>query len=373
MDISTLTADLLAQLQTNLWLLSPSCQPYTVLNPQARGAADPRAQSFLHLVGTVLPDLVLKNSHPAYILVENVAGFEVLEGSFVRINISLSWILPYKTSGTRQTLLSTLTSLGYAVFEFLLTPLQFGIPNSRLRYYLLAKMTPLIFPVSQSANEGKIWRHIPGRGQAWLDTRLHNGLQPSNAAEEIRHYLDADSGDATQVSDEILKKWGRLFDIVLPSSRRTCCFTRGATLFEHILVTKLTICHRLHPVGRKVRLNLANEWRTRRVFPESSPSWGNLTGPVLQTAAIFEKFYDAQVEGDENAVCILHPLRLRYFSPTELLRLFNFDSRGRDEPLWNSENGFVWPSSVSTKAKYRLIGNSVNVQVVTALIDFLFE
>jgi tRNA (cytosine38-C5)-methyltransferase len=34
---------------------------------------------------------------------------------------------------------------------------------------------------------------------------------------------------------------------------------------------------------------------------------------------------------------------------------------------------FLWPEGVSMKTKYRLIGNSVNVKVVTALINFLFD
>jgi len=61
---------------------------------------------------------------------------------------------------------------------------------------------------------------------------------------------------------------------------------------------------------------------------------------------------------------ILRPLRLRYFSPYELLRLFCFEEVG-------SESTFRWPEAVSTKAKYRLIGNSVNVLVLSALIEFL--
>lgn len=36
------------------------------------------------------------------------------------------------------------------------------------------------------------------------------------------------------------------------------------------------------------------------------------------------------------------------------------------------ERTFVWPEGVSAKSKYRLIGNSVNVVVVSHLIDFLF-
>ena len=76
-DISTLDADELATYRADLWLMSPSCQPYTVLNPLAKGAEDPRAKSFLHLVEDTLPRMASSGSHPRYILIENVAGFEV--------------------------------------------------------------------------------------------------------------------------------------------------------------------------------------------------------------------------------------------------------------------------------------------------------
>lgn len=85
---------------------------------------------------------------------------------------------------------------------------------------------------------------------------------------------------------------------------------------------------------------------------------------MLQTTETFDKFLLAQACGDERAMEILHPLRLRYFSPGELLRLFGFDNVG-------SGSKFRWPDGVSTKTKYRLIGNSVNVLVVTALMEHL--
>jgi tRNA (cytosine38-C5)-methyltransferase len=70
----------LASLEADLWLLSPSCQPYaSSLNPLAKDAADPRAKSFLHLIENVLPAMVSAQKNPRYLLVENVSGFEVLE------------------------------------------------------------------------------------------------------------------------------------------------------------------------------------------------------------------------------------------------------------------------------------------------------
>lgn len=40
-------------------------------------------------------------------------------------------------SDSRDMLVETLKECGYIFQEFLLTPLQLGIPNSRMRYYLL--------------------------------------------------------------------------------------------------------------------------------------------------------------------------------------------------------------------------------------------
>ncbi|KAG8220226.1 S-adenosyl-L-methionine-dependent methyltransferase [Butyriboletus roseoflavus] len=311
-DISTLTASDLSRLNANLWLLSPSCQPYTVLNPLAKGAADPRAQSFLHLIDNVLPELSAHDMHPRYLLVENVAGFQ--------------------DSTTRHHLVSTLQRLGYVTVEFTLNPLQFGIPNSRLRYYLLAKLSPLKFVCFDSTigKSDHSLDHIP------LYHDPHNeSQQPSHAASpDLRQYIDSVVDEETfsqfRITDRVLNKWGRLFDIVLPSGIRTCCFTRGYTQL----------------VERAGSILQTNE--------------------NLDTAQVFDLFLRARASGDENAVRILDPLCLRYFTPTELLRIFHFTDAD------SSSINFIWPPRVSTKSKYRLIGNSVNVEVVRRLIVYLF-
>ena len=88
--------------------------------------------------------------------------------------------------------------------------------------------------------------------------------------------------------------------------------------------------------------------------------------PTLQTQTkeTFDRFFRAQTEGDPSPTTILAPLRLRYFSPEELSRLFG---------LGTDTRRFAWPAEVTTKSKYRLIGNSVNVHVVAELVDYLFE
>ncbi|KAJ2993094.1 hypothetical protein NUW54_g7783 [Trametes sanguinea] len=206
------------------------------------------------------------------------------------------------------------------MIELLITPLQFGIPNSRLRYYLLAKHGPQSF-AGTGGEVDRVWRHIPGHGSDWVDTRAQSSEEATDAA-------------VARSANKVLEKWGRLFDIVLPSSRRTCCFTRG--------YTKL-----VERAGSVLQMN-----------------------EDLDTTTTFDAFLAAQHAGDEDAVRLLRPLRLRYFSPTELLRLFAFMP-----PSSTGDAGeqFMWPEDISTKTKYKLIGNSVNVRVVTELINYLFE
>lgn len=89
-----------------------------------------------------------------------------------------------------------------------------------------------------------------------------------------------------------------------------------------------------------------------------------------KTTTVFDEFLLAQKMGDPNAVRILDELRLRYFSPDELLGLFNFTM---STTAIESGKPFVWPQNISTKTRYKLIGNSVNVFVVSQLINYLFR
>ncbi|KAJ7151682.1 S-adenosyl-L-methionine-dependent methyltransferase [Mycena filopes] len=269
-DISTLTASFLKTLEAPVWLLSPACQPYTVLNPSAKGELDPRAKSFLHLVQTLLPELAQDDAHPTHLFVENVGGFE--------------------TSSTRNLLVSTLRGLGYTTAEFLLTPLQFGIPNSRLRYYLLAKRSPFSFHNLPKNSPDEALRYIPGRGSStWADRRglVQSELDPipDDDVHQVRDYLDPEPVEGYEILDRVLLKWGRLFDIVLPSSHRTCCFTRGYTQLV-----------------------------------ERSGSILQMNEDDVFTTSGFDTFLRAH--STDGAVRTLDTLRLRYFSPGELLRLF---------------------------------------------------
>lgn len=266
-------------------------------------------------------------------------------------------------------MLHVLKQRGYVTAEFLLTPLQFGIPNSRLRYYLLAKKTPLHFP---DVPESGVRRYIPGLGASWVDPRHNEDCGDPSSISEVRRYLDTDQPTVEyRVPIRILEKWGRLFDIILPSARRSCCFTRGKVLktSQHVVVdrrhtgyTKL-----VERAGSIIQMNESLDVSCQNQATFLLP--GEHTC-VAQTTAVFDQFLAAQKAGDAEAVRILDSLELRYFSPSELLRLFCFT---RTMPPTGVDLPFMWPPQLSKKSRYKLIGNSVNIAVVSSLIDYLFR
>ena len=91
--------------------------------------ADKRSESLSHLMFEVLPKLTFK---PRYLLIENVKGF--------------------RDSEMRTKVVEALKALTYDVRELLLSPTQFGIPNQRTRYFLLAKLAPLTFEIEPFAS-----------------------------------------------------------------------------------------------------------------------------------------------------------------------------------------------------------------------------
>jgi site-specific DNA-cytosine methylase len=115
-SILGITTKALDKCNADVWVLSPPCQPFTRNNEtDSRDAKDTRSEPFLHL----LEVLKQMTNLPKYIALENVVGFE--------------------SSDCCTSYFDTLRSLNYQFRQFHLDPLQFGIPNSRPRYYCIAK------------------------------------------------------------------------------------------------------------------------------------------------------------------------------------------------------------------------------------------
>ena len=112
-NIESLSAKEINKLQPDIIMMSPPCQPFTRVGLKL-DVEDSRCSSFLHLLD-ILPHL----ETVSFILMENVVGFE--------------------TSEMRNAFIKTLKSCDFYFREFILSPESLKIPNSRSRYYLVAK------------------------------------------------------------------------------------------------------------------------------------------------------------------------------------------------------------------------------------------
>ncbi|NXI94477.1 TRDMT methyltransferase, partial [Psophia crepitans] len=326
------------RLSFDMILMSPPCQPFTRIGLQG-DISDPRTKSFLYILD-ILPRL---QKLPKYLLLENVKGFE--------------------SSSARNELLRTLEMCGFNYQEFLLSPTCLGIPNSRLRYFLIAKLQqePFSFQAPGQVNQDqedlftdKVANKVDEASSSFsseeknLDPNFgpdcsrkslpkgpflfkletveemerKRGQDNDSSIQMLKDFLEDDNEEMSQyiLPPKSLLRYAFLLDIVKPTCRRSTCFTKG---YGH--------------------------------YVEG-------TGSVLQTAA------DVQLESvfkhmeelpEEEKLMKLSTLKLRYFTPREIANLHGF-------PL---EFGF--PDKITIKQRYRLLGNSLNVRVVAKLISVL--
>lgn len=281
-NIQSLTADFIDSLEIDVILMSPPCQPFTRVGKK-RDINDKRSDSLLSLI-KIFPQL----KSLKMILLENVTGFEVSEA--------------------RNLLIEVLKD-SFKFLEFILNPAQFGIPNSRERYYLLAKRRPSGFveqPDQILITDAKLLIHHETEQQIIKDI-----LEFNDDSAEYSKYL---------VPIDVLRKRIKVMDIVTKTSNRSCCFTKAYSRFTE---------------------------GTGSVYCPHDES-------VLQQISNIKN-----ISVNEENLNLLEDLRLRFFTPKEVSRLMCFP-----------EN-FVFPEEITLRQKYKLLGNSINVFVVSKLIQFM--
>ncbi|XP_016373596.1 tRNA (cytosine-5-)-methyltransferase-like [Sinocyclocheilus rhinocerous] len=196
------------KLNFDVILMSPPCQPFTRIGLQG-DVADPRTKSFLY----------------------------ILE------------LLP------RDALLKTLRECDHSFQEFLISPTSLGIPNSRLRYFLIARRPPgsfsfptsaeIIegFPMSESPNSLTVPHSHPTSSECErektgmiifkLETEQElerKRIQDSQeTVRRLQDFLQEDEEGMDQylLPPKTLLRYALLMDVVQPSSRRSVCFTKG--------------------------------------------------------------------------------------------------------------------------------------------------
>ncbi|KAI9197207.1 S-adenosyl-L-methionine-dependent methyltransferase [Polychytrium aggregatum] len=302
--IQAFTASYVESFGANCWLMSPPCQPYTK-GGKRLDDQDPRALGLLRLT-QILHKL---KSPPNWIFLENVLLFE--------------------ESRSRDLLVSTLRSLNYEILEWLLTPLQFGVPNDRKRFYMTARRL------------GTDLADADGAGRPEYTGRVHRDwpfevVFPRRPIGSFLSVLSAEEQQTWTIPEVFVKKRQYFSDRVVatPDEYETMCFTKA---YGH------------HGVG---------------------------AGTFLQT-----KGFDDPKRLEEPSTAI-ERLGLRLFTPLEIARLhaFPIDSLAPQPPQsldaaaaaaatgGAKRHSFEFPATLSTIQRFRLLGNSMNVLVVGELM-----
>ncbi|ELP85927.1 methyltransferase, putative [Entamoeba invadens IP1] len=178
-NLDTVSVEWIEEKRANVWFMSPPCQPYNnSIMSKHKDIDDPRAKSVLHLYRDVLKNMENK---PEHIFIENVPLF--------------------KESLVFKDIMCVLNELEYHIQDIVISPHQIGIPNSRTRYYVMARKTKFETPCTFVKYEN-----------VSVSTFLENTVDVN-----------------FEVKKELLLKKGMLFDIVGVKSQRTCCFTKSYT------------------------------------------------------------------------------------------------------------------------------------------------
>ena len=228
--------------------------------------------------------------------------------------------------------------LSFKTKEFLISPTQLGVPNSRLRYYLIAKKVISPRPVvNYSEGQHPTVDIITDLSQTSeiSPTVVKQFLQTESCT--LEKYLSSchAKDESLLLSDQVLGKYGEIVDIVKPSSTNSCCFTKS--------------------YGRYAE-------GTGSVIQQD----GNLD-LVFKRAQKYEK-------KSENYVKILQELKLRYMDPYEVADILGFPIRNSNENKETKRTSFEFPPEYLQHRLhcYRVLGNSLNVTVVSFLSCILF-
>lgn len=270
--------------------MSPPCQPFS-RNGNFLDVSDTRSDPFVHIC-ELIPALTTVEC----ILMENVVGFE--------------------KSMAREKYLKVLEASGFTYHEYIMSPTFLGVPNTRNRYYCIAR-----------------------KGKVFENTLTQFDAKSSNDATTIGHYLEKGSlehFEAFLLPDKILSSRYKVLDIVSNDSTNSMCFTKAYT--HYMEGTGSIYC------------------------PKSTTEVEKAFAPLLSRDETLEPDTKKLKSELETALPLLKPLQLRFFTPWEVANLMSFPS-----------DRFSFPDTVTNKQRYRLLGNSVNIKVVAYMIKALFN
>ena len=282
----------------DLWTMSPPCQPFTSKGNR-KDSEDKRCNGLKGLIKLLNADGggLEEEQKPTYMLLENVA--------------------PFATSDMCILWKNCLKQNGYSYKEYLLSPMDVGIPNHRLRYYMLVEKGTNRWGIPPEAHQHEeICKIPPGvdplqeqvKNRRTLSYYLRDSVQFKQQSPELYESL--------LVPMEVLEQpWATQLGVVSQHDTHSHCFTAGYGRLYHAASGSLL----LEDYGTALSEN-----------------------PI-----------------DRSDMVAYHG-KLRRLAPSELLHLFGFPSTYEFPPRLTS-----------LEQQYKLIGNSINVTVVSMLLKEL--
>ncbi|KAJ0178136.1 hypothetical protein K1T71_005959 [Dendrolimus kikuchii] len=210
----------------------------------------------------------------------------------------------FECSTVRNLFIQRLEECQFIYQEFLLCPSSIGIPNSRLRYYCIARKQPK-------------WNFK--RKDEVMTSLPHNYKSPYL----LETIIEKNTSDKYLLTDKLLKR-ANLLDICYKDSNRSCCFTKA---YSHYVEG------------------------TGSVYTDAN---------LEEVKKCFEEANTYKV-GSDDFVATVKKLHLRFFTPKEVSALMAFPK------------DYTFPPTITMKQCYRLLGNSVNVKVISELLKILFD
>ena len=372
--------------RSDVWTMSPPCQPFTrTKGAHQRDHLDNRSKAILHLMQLLLSMKKL----PRFIVLENVAGF-------VFSTIHTLWKRVMK-------------KCRYRYREFLLSPhTAVGLPNSRKRYYFIAEHVDSLSPQSATVGDGDdtILEKLPARlAAAYPDLPCtimkcvydrighiqHRDIAHElislrgNVSEFFNNPIPEEELSHLIVGEKILlAQWAAvMLSIVGPHDSVSFCFTKGyGKIFDRsagslffpqaegpLSLEEFQIIDRRIDHQKYQQDDLKAEADGGDDDDEEDDDAGDM-GSISPTVSGGDRIcsMNTKISVSERDVLSAASSRLtavlgqvRLFTPEEMLALSGFP------------HDFAFPPDMPLRHRFQCIGNSVNVRVVQAVMQCLFE
>ncbi len=300
-NIASLDVSWFNNVRANVWMMSPPCQPFTRQGNQLDDE-DNRSSALGNMIHIIKDEAT---TMPEMIVVENVKGFE--------------------ESKSFKNLKDALESRKFQCYGYLLNSLDYGFPNSRLRFFLVALKCPNGLEISPFQLFTAVGCPLGSPGTCHF--------QPL----PISVFMDESVSAESLVPLSVLEKpSSKCFDIVAPQSTQSTCFTRAYKKYM------------------------------------------NGTGSVLLISDGVECEFDDKQRPRFSSDLEMTSLagKLRYFTPLEIARLQGIHETNANGILcgnhnWSQTGGTeeVNFTNVNSAASYKVLGNSLNPRILALAIN----